>query len=109
MLFNLTEPDQNKPLKGQADDDKKAVVDILKHEAPELDFNVPSQSELDVFSPRIIEWKRNDHHIVVGLLTRACRLRNHLRKLGLEQTTHCRFCYVEDETAVHILCSCLVM
>nr|CAI5869568.1 unnamed protein product [Callosobruchus analis] len=31
MLFNLTEPDQNKPLRGQADDDKKAVLDILKH------------------------------------------------------------------------------
>nr|CAI5855581.1 unnamed protein product [Callosobruchus analis]CAI5865158.1 unnamed protein product [Callosobruchus analis] len=38
MLFNLTEPDQNKPLRGQADDDKKAVLDILKHVASKLDF-----------------------------------------------------------------------
>nr|CAI5842201.1 unnamed protein product [Callosobruchus analis] len=59
--------------------------------------------------PRIIESKRNDLRILVGLLSGHCRLRNHLRKLDLEQTTDCRYCYVYDKTAEQILCSCPVL
>ncbi|XP_055701687.1 uncharacterized protein LOC129800965 [Phlebotomus papatasi] len=41
-----------------------------------------------------------------GLMTGHCHLRKHLYNIKVSQEYLCRFCGMEDETPVHILCYC---
>jgi hypothetical protein len=43
---------------------------------------------------------------VTGLLTGHCHTRGHLFKLGKVKNPNCRRCYLETETASHVLCDC---
>ena len=49
---------------------------------------------------------RNELRILTGILTGHCKLRAHLRKLGLTDIGICRFCGEAEETSIHILTDC---
>uniref|UniRef100_A0A0V0GBP9 Putative loa-9 aae n=1 Tax=Triatoma dimidiata TaxID=72491 RepID=A0A0V0GBP9_TRIDM len=49
---------------------------------------------------------KNKLRILTGFLTGHCRLRGHLRKLGLEDDSTCRFCGEGEETPIHLLAGC---
>ena len=51
---------------------------------------------------------RNDL-ILTGFLTGHCRLRGHLKKLGIEENAMCRFCIEEVKTPIHLLTGCAAM
>ena len=53
--------------------------------------------------------KRNDLRMVTGFITGHCRLRGHLKKLGIEENGMCRFCDEEEETPIHLLTDCGAM
>ena len=44
--------------------------------------------------------------MLTGFLTGHCRLRGHLKKLGIEENGMCRFCDEEVETPIHLLTDC---
>lgn len=43
---------------------------------------------------------------LVGIWTGHCRLNKHLHRMGVVNDPSCRGCYVEDETAEHVICHC---
>ena len=43
---------------------------------------------------------------VTGLYTGHCQLNKHLHNMGLTESSTCRLCGMEDETAFHIICGC---
>ena len=49
---------------------------------------------------------RSDLGMLTGFITGHCRLRGHLRKLGIEDNSTCRFCFEEEETPIHLLTCC---
>ena len=49
---------------------------------------------------------KNRLRILTGFLTGHCRLKEHLRKLGIEQRGECRFCGDVEETPGHLLKEC---
>ena len=65
-------------------------------------FIIPSRT----MSNKILELGRVDLKIITGYLTGHCKLRYHLKKIGLSNTPICRFCEMDDETPEHILCEC---
>lgn len=46
---------------------------------------------------------------LTGFLTGHCRLRKHLRTLGLEEEDDCRLCGEEEETPEHLIVTCLAV
>lgn len=54
----------------------------------------------------VIKLNKNRLRILTGLLTGHCKLREHLRKLGLEAEGTCRFCHDAEETPMHLLRDC---
>ena len=65
-------------------------------------FIIPSKKS----SNKLLELGRNDIRILTGYFTGHCKLRYHLNKMGLSDTSLCRFCEMENETPEHILCEC---
>ena len=53
--------------------------------------------------------KRNDLRMVTGFLTGHCRLRGHLKKLGIDENGMCRFFDEGEETLIHLLTDCGAM
>nr|CAH7741774.1 unnamed protein product [Callosobruchus chinensis] len=62
MVFNVSEPDQNKPAKEQSEADKRTVENILNHVAPELDL----QNVASVRVGRFLNSKKRPIKIVLG-------------------------------------------
>lgn len=65
-------------------------------------FIIPNKN----VSKRLLSLGREDIKTLTEYLTGHCKLRYHLRKMGLSETSDCRFCEKEDETSEHILCDC---
>lgn len=53
-----------------------------------------------------LKLSKNKLRILTGFLTGHCRLRGHLKKLGLEEIDICRFCESAEETPAHLLKDC---
>jgi len=43
---------------------------------------------------------------LTGFLSEHCRLKGHLKRIGLGKLGDCRFCGDEEETPEHLLCEC---
>ena len=54
----------------------------------------------------VLDLRRDKLRLVTGFLTGHCGLTRHLHRMGVVTDDACRLCYVEDETAEHILCGC---
>ena len=54
----------------------------------------------------ILNLNKRDLRVLTGLMTGHCPSRYHLNIIGKIQSSECRFCQIEIETAAHILCSC---
>ena len=52
---------------------------------------------------------KKDLRILVGFFTGHIQLGYHLKKIGLNTNSLCRYCGEEDETSEHLLCECLVV
>lgn len=57
-------------------------------------------------SKKLLGLNRDDLRLLTNYLTGHCKLRYHLHKMGLTDTTLCRFCQTDAETSEHILCDC---
>lgn len=62
----------------------------------------PSRSRAE----KLLELERHQLRLMIGLYTGHCRLRHHMHKMGIADTTECRLCMEDEETANHILCEC---
>lgn len=80
---------------------RKHWTDCLGQRQAKL-FILPSKGA----SARLINLGKEDLKILTGYFTGHCGLRYHLSKLGLSDTQICRFCELDNETPVHILCEC---
>jgi ribonuclease HI len=58
------------------------------------------------FTSDLLKLSRNQVRVITRALTGHCRLNKHLTRMGLSESPSCRFCSVEDETPIHILCKC---
>jgi len=54
----------------------------------------------------MIKLDKNRLRTLTGFLTGHCRLRKHIRTLGLEEEDVCRFCGEEEETPEHLIVTC---
>lgn len=57
-------------------------------------------------SEECLRLPRNRLRILTGFLTGHCRLRKHLKNIGIVDEDHCRFCVTEVETPEHLLTNC---
>lgn len=54
----------------------------------------------------LVQLDRNKLRILTGFLTGHCKLKKHLKNMGLENDSTCRFCGEEEEEPIHILTNC---
>lgn len=57
----------------------------------------------------LLKLSKSNIKVITGLMTGHCPCRYHLKKLGKVDTSSCRFCQDENETAEHLLCDCIVL
>ena len=49
-------------------------------------------------SENLIRFNKNNLRILTGFLTGHCRLKGHLKKMGITEENGCRFCQEQKET-----------
>ncbi|XP_062705301.1 uncharacterized protein LOC134287466 [Aedes albopictus] len=57
----------------------------------------------------LLNLNKKDLRVITGLMTGHCPSKYHLSKIGKIQSSECRFCQTENETAEHLLCNCGVL
>ena len=57
-------------------------------------------------SENLIRFNKNNLRILTGFLTGHCRLKGHLKKMGMTEENGCRFCQEQEETPRHLLAEC---
>lgn len=64
----------------------------------------------DVKSAKVLlKLSKKNLRVYSGLMTGHCPCRYYLKKLKKVETSMCRFCQHENETAEHILCDCIML
>lgn len=81
----------------------------------ELWLKTDDQRQAKEFNSGPTKWRAKDLlslsktgiKLVTGLLTGHCQLNRHLHLMEISEDPMCRACLTEEETASHVLCSCV--